>query len=180
MIKLHHFLLEDIISYFEKGESIKQKVNEIRMNIRQAIKFAKKKKKVYPSLKTNKAVDLFEEIYEELELTQKVLKEAAIEMEDMINKIKEERVIGPHSLVTEAQEYLNEKEFEKGIKLLKKAQKGMDQKFLNNTRKKFIARFYSEIKKLKYDIEEKEKSLKNENKVKIFKYDHTVGKIHFI
>ena len=92
LIRLHQSLLESITSYFEKGASVKMRVSEIRKTIREAIIFAKKNR-VYPSSKTNRAAELMEEMYEELELTQKILKESAIEMENMINKIKEERVI---------------------------------------------------------------------------------------
>ena len=167
LTKFHQFLLEDIISYFEKGESTKKRVHEIRKSIRQAIRFAQKKK-IYPSLKTNRAVELFEEIYEELEVTHNVLKEAAIEMENMINQVKEERVIKTHSLVVEAQEYFKEKEIEAGTKLLQKAHDELNEKLLLKTRKKVLAGFYSEIKRIKYEIEEKEKSRKKKKSAKFF------------
>ncbi len=165
LIKLHQFMLEDIISYFEKGESTKKRINEIRMLLRQAIRFASKKK-IYPSLKTNQAVDLFEEMYEELEVTHKVLKEAAVEMENMINQIKEERVIETHSLVVEAQEYFKEKEIETGIRLLQKAHKDLKERLLIKTRKKILAGYESEIKKIRYEIEKKDDSIKKKKNTK--------------
>lgn len=165
LIKLHQFLLEDIISYFEKGESTRKRVSEIRMRLRQAIRFARKKK-IYPSLKTNQVVDLFEEMYEELEVTHKVLKEAASEMEEMLNQIKEERVLDVHSLVIEAQEYFKEKEIDIGVRLLEKAHKDMKEKLLYKTRKKTLAGYYSEIKKIKREIEEKDPGLKKNKNTK--------------
>lgn len=166
LIKLHQFLLEDIISYFEKGKSIKDKINEIGITLRQAVRFARDKK-IYPSLKTNQAVELFEDVYKELEITHKVLKEAAAEMETMINQIKEERVINIHSLVLEAQEYFKEKEIDTGIKLLQKAQKELKEKLLIKTRKKIFAGYESELKKISHEIE-KEKSIKKNKSVKFF------------
>ncbi len=166
LIKLHQFLLEDIISYFEKGKSIKDKINEIGITLRQAVRFARDKK-IYPSLKTNQAVELFEDVYKELEITHKVLKEAAAEMETMINQIKEERVINIHSLVLEAQEYFKEKEIDTGIKLLQKAQKELKEKLLIKTRKKIFAGYESELKKISHEIE-KEKSIKKNKNVKFF------------
>jgi ribosome maturation protein Sdo1 len=98
LINLHQSLLESITSYFEKGESVKTRVREIRKSLRDTITFAKKKR-IYPSSKTNRAAELMEEMYEELELTHKILKRIANEMEKMINQIKEKRVIGVHSIL---------------------------------------------------------------------------------
>jgi hypothetical protein len=163
LIRLHQSLLESITSYFEKGESVKMRVREIRKTIREAIIFARKKR-VYPSNKTNRVAELMEDMYEELELTHKILKESAIEMENMINRIKEERVINVHSIITEAQEYFKIKEVDAGIQFLEKAQKELKEKRLIKTRKKVFAGYNSEIKKLKYEFierkwaERKEKS----------------------
>ncbi len=167
LIRLHQSLLEDITSYFEKGESVKTRVREIRKSIREAIIFAKKNK-VYPSKKTNRATELMEEIYEELELTHKILKESAIEMENMINRIKEERVINVHSIVTEAQVYFKEKEMEAGIQLLEKAQKELKEKTLLKTRKKVFAGYNSEMKKLKYEFAQREWTDRKEKSSKFF------------
>lgn len=148
---MHQSLLESITSYFEKGESVKTRVREIRKSLRDAITFAKKKR-IYPSSKTNRATELMEEMYEELELTHKILKESAIEMEKMINQIKEERVIGVHSIITEAQEYFKIKEIDAGVQLLEKAQKELKEKQLMKTRKKVFAGYNSELKKLKHEF----------------------------
>lgn len=162
LVRIHQFLLRDIISYFEKGESTKTRIKKIHKTLKQAIKFAKKKQ-VYPSVKTNQAVELMEEMYDELEVTQKVLKEAAAEMDNLINEIKEERVLRIHSIVTDAQEYFKEKRLDTGITLLQKAQKELNEKLLIKTRKKVLAGFNSEVKKLQYEIEKKDPSLSKQN-----------------
>ena len=167
LVRLHQFLLRDIISYFEKGTSIKSRVKEIRKSVNQAIKFAKKKN-VYPSVSTNQAVEAMEAIYEELEITQKVLKEAAAEMDNLINEIKEERVIDIHSIVTDAQDYFKEKRIETGITLLLKAQHELKGKLLTKTRKKVLAGFNSEVRKIKYEIEKKEINSKAHKNPKFF------------
>lgn len=159
LAKLHQFLLEDIICYFEKGKSTKRRVKEIRRTIKQAIKFARKKK-LYPSLKTNKAVELMEEMYDELETTQRILKEAAAEMDALINEIKEERVLNIHSIVTDAQEYFKEKKIDTGITLLQKVENETKNIQLTKTRKKIFGGFDSEIKKIKSDIEKTDSDLR--------------------
>jgi hypothetical protein len=167
LIRLHQSLLESITSYFEKGESVKMRVSEIRKTIKDAIIFAKKNR-VYPSSKTNRAAELMEEMYEELELTQKILKESAIEMENMINKIKEERVINVHSIITEAQEYFKIKEVDAGVQLLERAQKELKEKRLMKTRKKIFAGYNSEMKKLKYEFAQREWTEKKKKGSKFF------------
>lgn len=163
LVRLHQFLLRDIIAYFEEGESTKNRMKEIRRVIKQAIRFAKKKK-IYPSVKTNRALELFEEMYDELEVTQKVLKEAAAEMDMLIEEIKEDRVLNVHTVITDAQEYFKEKKIDTGITLLQKAHNLMKEKLLLKTRKKVLAGFNSEVKKIKYEIEKKEPSLAKQNK----------------
>ena len=165
LVRLHQFLLRDIISYFEKGESTKRRISEIRKKLKQAIRFAVKKK-VYPSVKTKQAVQLFEELYEELEVTHRVLKESAAEMEQLMNEIKEERVINVHSYITEAQHWFKEKELEAGIKLLQMAHDEMEEKLLLKTRKKILAGIDSEVKKIKYEIEKKQTSLVKQKNTK--------------
>jgi hypothetical protein len=159
LIKIHEFLLEDIISYFEKGKFTRKRIKETRKAIKQALKFAKKKK-IYPSNKTNLALNLMGELLEELDYTHKVVNEAAIEMESLLNQIKEERIANVSSLLSTASEHFKEKELEKGMGLLKEAQNELKKKFLLNTRKNILTGFDSEIKKIKLEIESKQKTKK--------------------
>jgi len=156
LIKIHEFLIEDIILYFEKGKFVRKRVNKARKAIKQALRFAKKKQ-IYPSQKTNLAYELMEELYVEVNYTHQVLKEAAIEMESMITQIEEERVVNIATLIETAREYFLKKELEKGTNLLKKAQSQLEKKVLLKTRKNFLMNAQSEIKKIKYEIEKKQK-----------------------
>jgi len=165
LVRIHQFLLRDIISYFEKGKSTKTRMKKIHKSLKQAVKFARKKQ-VYPSVKTNQAIELMEEIYDELEVTQKVLKEAAAEMDNLINEIKEERILNIHSVVTDAQEYFKEKRIDTGITLLQKAQNQLNENLLIKTRKKILAGLNSEVKKIQYEIEKKEPSLAKQKNTK--------------
>ena len=157
LIKLHEFLLEDIISYFERGKFIRKRIKEARKTIKQAIKFAKKKK-IYPSTKTNLALELMEELLDEVDYTRQVLKESAIEMESMLSQINDERFMNITALIISARQNFKEKELQEGMELLKEAQNELGKKFLSETRKKFLTGIDSEIKKIKYEIE------KNKNK----------------
>lgn len=165
LVRIHQFLQRDIISYFERGDSTKKRIKQIGKLLKQAVKFAKKKN-VYPSMKTNRAVELMEEIYDELEVTQKVLKEASAEMDKLIEEIKQERVLDIHTVVTDAQEYFKEKRIDTGITLLQKAQHELKEKLLLKTRKKVLAGLNSEVKKIKYEIEKKEPSLVKQKQTK--------------
>jgi len=156
LIKLHEFLLEDIILYFEKGQFIKKRVKEARKNVKQALRFAKRKK-IYPSIKTERAHELTEEVLEEIEYTHQVLKETAAVMESMITLIKEERVGNIPSLINTARDRFRDNKFDEGMELLKEAKDNLEIKFLLKSREKYLAGIGSEVKKIKYDIQRKRK-----------------------
>jgi hypothetical protein len=155
LIKLHEFLLEDIISYFESGKFTRKRVKEARKALKESLRFAKKKKS-YPSKKTNLFLELMEELLEEVDYTHQVLKKAAVEMESMINLIREERVLKISSLIKTAREHFRDKKLEKGIELLKEAQNELRKKNLMETRKNILTGIDSDIKKIKYEIEKKQ------------------------
>lgn len=152
LIKLHEFLLEDIILYFEKGKPIRKRVKEARKTVKQALRFAKKKK-VYPSNKTERALELMEELQAELNYTHQVLNKSAAELEDLIIQIKEERVGKVYSLINSAREHFKKNNLEEGMRLLQEAQKQLGEKLLLKTRKAFLTGIHSEIKKIKREIE---------------------------
>lgn len=155
LIKLHEFLLEDIIHYFEKGKKIKKRVKEARKTVKQALRFAKRKK-LYPVSKTDRALELMEELQEELNYTHQVMKESAAELEGLIVQIKNEKVGNVYSLINDAREYFKKNKLEEGMRLLKEAQKQLGEKFLLKTRKVFLTGIDSEIKKIKREIEKKQ------------------------
>jgi len=155
LIKLHEFILEDTIHYFEKNRAIKKKVKEVHKTVKQAFRFAKKKK-VYPSSKTDHAMALLEALREEVDDTHQVLQKSAAEMEALILQIKEERVERVSVLIDTARMHFRKNELEKGMGLLKEAQSRLSSKFLLNTRKAFLTGIDSDMKKLKRAIASKQ------------------------
>ena len=154
MINIHEFLIKDVILYFEKNRSVRKRVKEARKTIKKALRYGRKKK-VYPSDKTDRALELMEDLLEEVNYTHQVLQQSAIEMEGVITRIKEERVEHILSLISTARECFRKNELEKGVRLLNEAQSGLEEKFLLKTRKAFLTGIDSQIKKLKREIEAK-------------------------
>jgi len=152
LIKIHEFLLEDIIQYFEKGRPIKKRVKEARKTVKKALRFGKKKK-IYPQAKTDRALELLEEMQEELNYTRHAILESAAELESVILQIKEEKVQTAYSLISNAREHFKRAKLEEGRQLLIEAQKQLGVKLLLKTRNTFLTGIDSKIKKLKREIE---------------------------
>lgn len=165
LLDLHAFLLEDIISYFENGKLVKKKTKETRKAIKKAIKFGKKKKALV-SEKTDPIIENIEELFKEWETTLRVLKETSIEMESLMNQIKEERIMNISLLVDEASDSFKERKIDKGLELLTKATNELDKKLLMNTRKRILTGLESEVKKLRAEIVEEQTLMKMKKKNK--------------
>jgi len=151
LIKLHEFLLEDTILYFERNRSIRKKIKEARKTIKKALRFGKKKK-IYPNEKTDRAVDLMAELQKEVDYTHLVLKKSAVELEELIVHIMGERVATVSNLIDRAREHFRKNDLERGRGLLMEAQNQLGKKLLEKTRKSFLTGIDSEIKKLKREI----------------------------
>ena len=158
LIKLHEFLIEDIIVYFEKGKFSRKRVKETRKAVAKALRLAKRKK-IYPSIKISVAIETMEELLEEIEHTHRVFKETAIEMERAMAMIREEKIENVLPLLKTARRQFRDNEFENGIELLKESKGRMRRKFLDKTREKVLAGINSEVKKIKYEIQKKRDNL---------------------
>jgi len=156
LIRLHEFLLRDMIAYFEKGKVARKKIKDARKAVKQALKIAKKKK-IKPTLKINLARQVLEELLEEAEYTRKVLRAAAHEMDDAIRRISEEKVGEVLSLIDSAHEHFGNKEIERARDLLRDSQAKMDKKILEKTRKAVLGGINSDVKNLKYELQERSK-----------------------
>jgi hypothetical protein len=154
LIRLHEFLVEDMIVYFEKGKLTRKKMKEARKAVKQALKLAKKKK-INPGVKINQAKEIIEELREEVEYTRKVLRATAEEMENALQQIEDERIEETLALIDLARERFRGKEIEKGLQVLKESQSKMEKKILDKTRKLVLAGIHSEVKNLKYELEER-------------------------
>jgi hypothetical protein len=154
LIRLHEFLVEDMIVYFEKGKLARKKTKEARKAVKQALKLAKKKK-INPGVKINQAKEIIEELREEVAYTRKVLRATAEEMENALRHIEEERIEEALALIERARERFRDKEIEKGLEVLKESQGKMEKKILDKTRKVVLAGIHSKVKNLKYELEER-------------------------
>lgn len=154
LIRIHESLVEDMIAYFEKGKITREKMKEARKAVKLALKLAKKKK-INPGVKITQAREVLEELREEVQYTRKVVRATAEEMEKAIQHIEEERIGEVQALIDRARERFRNKEIEKGLDLLKEAQGKMTKKVLDKTRQAILAGIHSEVKNLKYELEER-------------------------
>jgi hypothetical protein len=154
LIRLHEFLLEDMIVYFEKDKLTRKKTKEARKAVKQALKLARKKK-INPGVKINQAREFIEGLRQEVEYTRKALRATAEEMENALRHIEEERIGEGLALIDLARERFRGKELEKGLQALKESQEKMEKKILDKTRKAVLAGINSKVKKLKYELEER-------------------------
>jgi hypothetical protein len=154
LIRLHEFLVEDMIAYFEKGKLTRKRMKEAHKAVKQALKLAKKKK-INPGVKINQAREVLEELREEVQYTRKVVRATAEEMENAIRHIEEERIGEVLALMDRARERFRDKEIEKGLDALRESQGKMTKKILDKTRQAVLAGIHSEVKNLKYELEER-------------------------
>jgi CRISPR/Cas system-associated exonuclease Cas4 (RecB family) len=154
LIRLHEFVLRDMIAYFEEGKVARRKIKDARKAVQQALKMAKKKK-INPSLKINLARQVLEELLKETDYTRKVIRATAEEMDDAIRCIEEEKVGEILSLVDRSHELFRNKEMEKAMDLLRESQAKMRNKILEKTRTTILGGIHSDVKNLKYELEEK-------------------------
>ncbi|MBW2029705.1 MAG: hypothetical protein JRJ31_11595 [Deltaproteobacteria bacterium] len=154
LIKLHESLLEDTIAYFEKGKTARRKIKEARKAVKQALKLARKKK-INPGIKIGRAREVLLELLEEVEYTRKVLRAAAEQMENAIDRIRDERVGEVLALIDDARECFREKEIGKGMDRLKETQERLKKKVLERSRTALLGGIDGEVKTLKYELEQR-------------------------
>ncbi|MGD2125097.1 MAG: hypothetical protein PVG99_03400 [Desulfobacteraceae bacterium] len=165
LIKLHEFLLEDSIAYFEKGKIARKKIREARKAVKQALKLAKKKK-INPGIKIGRAREVLVELLEEVEYTRKVLRATADEMENAMERIRDERVGEVLTLIDDARERFREKEVGKGMDRLRESQERMEKKVLERSRTALLGGIDGEVKTLKYELEERRSKKDSDQKTR--------------
>jgi hypothetical protein len=158
LIKLHEFLLRDMIAYFEEGKVARKKIKDARKAVKQALKMARKKK-IKPSLKINLARQALEELLQEADFTGKVLRAAAVEMENAIRCIEDEKIGEVLSLIDRADEYFGNRKIERAMDLLRHSQAKMGKRILEKTRRAVLGGIHSNVKNLKYELQERSKKI---------------------
>jgi len=156
LIRLHEFLLRDVIAHFEDGKLARKKIKDARKAVKHALKMAKKKK-IKPSLKMNQARQALEELFEETEYTRKVVSATAAEMDGAIQRIEEERIGEVFSLIDRASEHFGRKEIGRAMDLLRDSQAKMRKRILEKTRTAHLGGIDSDVKNLKYELQERSK-----------------------
>ena len=158
LIRLHEFLVKDIIEYFEKGKYLRKRVKKARNAVIKAIRMAKRKK-IYPSIKISQAIEMMEEVLEEIDYTHRVIKETASEMDRAMILIRQETVGNVLPLLNTARRQFRDNDFENGKEMLKESKDRMKRKFLQKTREEILAGMNSEVKKMKYEIQKRRENL---------------------
>ena len=156
LIRLHEFLLRDVIGYFEKGKLTRRKLRDARKAVNQALKMARKKR-VKPTLKINLARQALRELFKETEYTREVLRATAAEMDTAIRRIETERIWEVISLIERASEHFGNKEIGKATDLLRDSRTKMKNRVLEKTRTAVLGGIHSDVKNLKYELLERSK-----------------------
>jgi hypothetical protein len=94
-------------------------------------------------------------LLEEVEYTRKVIRATADEMDEAIKRIEEERVGEVMTLIDRARDRFRDKDIDKAMDLLKESQTKMANKILERTRTAILGGIHSEVKNLKYELEER-------------------------
>jgi hypothetical protein len=156
LIRLHEFLIRDVIAYFEEGKVAREKIRGARKALKQALRMAKKKK-IKPSVKINLARQALQELLEETEYTRRVLRSASAEMDNAIRRIEEEKIGEVLSLIDRASVHFGNKETERATHLLKESRAKMKNKTLGKTRAALLGGIHSDVKNLKHELQERRK-----------------------
>jgi hypothetical protein len=156
LIRVHEFLLRDMIAYFEKGKVACKKTKDARKAVKQALKMAKKKK-IKPGMKINLARQILAELLQETQYTREVLRASANEMDNAIRRIEEERIGEVLSLIDRANKHFGNKEIGKAMELLRESHAKMGNRILQKTRTALLGGIHSDVKDLKYELQEKSK-----------------------
>ena len=164
LIRVHEVIIRDIVDHFEKGKDIRARIKQARKAVKKALRFAKKEN-INPGLKIGMALEEFEQIREELEYTRKSLIATYSKLFDALERIQQERIEKPLSLIENAHELFREKQIEKGIETLKKSQ-GEMKKVLVKTRSAIFGGLSNEVIDLKKEIEELKKRRRQSKKKK--------------
>ena len=101
IIVVHDVLFEDILDYFEKGKDYRQALKKARKALKKAFKIAKKNK-INPAESLGEARKVFESFNKEIELSRDALWALSSNLEDALDRIKQEKIDRPLSLMEKA------------------------------------------------------------------------------
>lgn len=163
LIKIHDVILKVTVDYFEKGKDIRKGIKQARKAVKKALRVAKKKK-INPGLKIGLAREALEEVRKELEYTRKSIGATYSNLDDALDRIQQERLEKPIALIEKAHELFRDKQIEKGIQMLQKSQKEMEQKVLVKTRTVLFGGTSNRVTDLKEEIEKYRRNKRQKKK----------------
>jgi hypothetical protein len=152
LIKFHGFVVKDTIKYFEKGKNIRRKLKQTQKAINKALRIVKKKERS-PGVMIGTALKVLEELRGEVEYTRKALRTTTDNMEKALDQIEKERIEEPIALILKARAFFEQKDFQKGIHLLKESKEKTNEKMLLKTRTALFCGVSDDVKDLKHEIE---------------------------
>jgi hypothetical protein len=147
--------MEDAISYFEKGKTVRKSARTARKAVRQAGKLARKKQ-INPGVKIGTAREALEDLHEEVAYTRKVLRAVSRNLEDALQRIEEERINEPLALIEGARNLFRDKQIEKGLQVLKSCEEMLGKKALDKTRTALFGGLDNEVKRLRNELKERQ------------------------
>ncbi len=151
IVKFHDDLLKNSISYFETERDFRKGIRKARKSIKKAFKLARKKE-INPGVSIKGAQDVLEALREEIQMTRKALLVTSTSLGIALNKIQQERIDQPLSLIEDACESFRNKEIEKGLELLSQSQSEFGKKVLVRTRTALFGGTSNAIKEMKEEI----------------------------
>lgn len=153
LLYIHEILLKDFIEYFENGKDCRRGMKKVRKAVKKASKIAKKKK-INPAEALGEAREGLEALHEEINLTRKALLAFSTNLESALDRIGQERIVEPLTMIETARELFRGKEIDKGLGMLKKSQEEFEKKTLIKSRTVLLGGTSNEVKDVIEQIEE--------------------------
>jgi len=129
IVKFHDDLLKNSIRYFETERDFRKGI-----------------------ISSLRARDVLEALREEIQMTRKALLVTSTSLGIALNKIQQERIDQPLSLIDDACESFRNKEIEKGLELLNQSQSEFGKKVLIRTRTALFGGTSNAVKEMKEEI----------------------------
>jgi hypothetical protein len=151
IVKFHDDLLKNSIRYFETERDFRKGIRKARKSLKKAFKVARKRE-INPGVSIKGARDVLEALREEIQMTRKALLVTSTSLGIALNKIQQERIDQPLSLIDDACESFRNKEIEKGLELLNQSQSEFGKKVLIRTRTALFGGTSNAVKEMKEEI----------------------------
>jgi hypothetical protein len=151
IVKFHDDLLKNSIRYFETERDFRKGLRKAVKSLKKASKLARKRE-INPGVSIKGAKEVLEGLREEIQMTRKALLVTSTSLGIALNKIQQERIDQPLSLIEDACESFRNKEIEKGLELLNQSRSEFGKKILVRTRTALFGGTSNAVKEMKEEI----------------------------